>query len=36
MILALALLAGSSVLWSEDRQHELLSEQRLVVRNPFR
>jgi len=36
MIVASAWLAGSSVLWSEDMQHKLVIEQRLVVRNPFR
>lgn len=36
MIASAALLSNCAVLWSEDMQHGLIVEQRLVIRNPFR
>jgi predicted nucleic acid-binding protein len=36
LIVGAALLAGCTVLWSEDMQHGLVVDQRLVIRNPFR
>lgn len=35
MIAGAALLSDCSVLWSEDMQHGLMIDQRLVIRNPF-
>lgn len=35
MIVAAALLANSSILYSEDMQHGLVVEKRLTIRNPF-
>ncbi|MHB8729325.1 MAG: PIN domain-containing protein [Sulfuricaulis sp.] len=36
MIASAALISGCSILWSEDMQHGMLIEQRLVIQNPFR
>jgi len=36
MIASAALLAGCSVLWSEDMQHGLVVNRSLVIQNPFR
>ncbi|WP_300340275.1 PIN domain-containing protein [Accumulibacter sp.] len=36
MIASAALLAGCSVLWSEDMQHGLVVNRSLVIKNPFR
>lgn len=36
MIVAAALLADCSILYSEDMQHGQVLEKRLTVRNPFR
>ena len=36
MIVAAALEAGCTILWSEDMQHGLLINDRLRIRNPFR
>lgn len=35
MIASAALLSGCNLLWSEDMQHGLVIEQRLVIQNPF-
>lgn len=35
MIVSAALLSTSATLWSEDLHHELVVEQRMMVRNPF-
>lgn len=35
MIASVALLSDCSVLWSEDMQHGLVIDQKLVVQNPF-
>ena len=36
MIASAALISGCSILWSEDMQHGMVIEQRLVTQNPFR
>ncbi|WP_291991738.1 PIN domain-containing protein [Candidatus Accumulibacter sp. ACC003] len=36
MIVSAALLAGCSVLWSEDMHHGLVVDRSLVIQNPFR
>ena len=36
MIASAALISGCSILWSEDMQHGMVIEQRLVIQNPFR
>jgi len=35
MIASAAFISGCSVLWSEDMQHGLVVDQRLVIQNPF-
>ncbi|MDO8704135.1 MAG: PIN domain-containing protein [Sulfuricaulis sp.] len=35
MIASAALISGCSILWSEDMQHGMVIEQRLVIQNPF-
>ena len=36
LIASAALISGCSILWSEDMQHGMVIEQRLVIQNPFR
>ena len=36
MIASAALISDCSILWSEDMQHGMVIEQRLVIQNPFR